>query len=208
MIITAVIIEAIRTGHPLLIIAEITTMIDVADALVGEDGVEELLLRGHMLIVMMDRVPVAVAVGPWVVEGMSENETFTDEMRVHHHHHHFYLSEEVQVHEEKSLLVRKIVVIPCPAEAPRVHHRGLVATLPSRTDRGRVHEIPTLDHPTVEAVLLDQSHGAIPVRHLVNLPNESVVVALAITVMTKSEGRVIEALGPIRLTLLLSRNWQ
>lgn len=157
----------------------------------------------------MDRVPVAVAVGPWVVEGMSENETFTDEMLVHHRHHHLYHSEEAQVHEEKSRIVREIEVIPSPAaEATLVHHRGLAATLPSRTDRGRVHEIPTPDHPTAEVAPLDQSHGAIPVRHRVSLPNVSVVLlALAITVMTKKEGRDIDALGPRRLTPPLSRNW-
>lgn len=45
MIITVGIIEAIlRTGHPLLIIAEIITMIDVVGTTVEEGGVEEVLL--------------------------------------------------------------------------------------------------------------------------------------------------------------------
>lgn len=170
-----------------LILAEIITMIDVAGEMEEGDGVEEgrgALPLDRMTIVGMGRVSVAVVAGTPLVEGMNGR-----------HHHNLYHSGEVEDHEEKYLTGRRIKVIQSPAGATLVRFRDLVATLPSQTGQGRA---PPLEHHTAEA-LLDQSHVAIPVHHLVVLQIES-AIALFITVMTKNEGRVIDHPAQIRLT--------
>lgn len=209
---TIITIEAIRTeggGLHHLILGEIITMTDEAGEMEEENGVEDgrgALLLERMTIVGMERVFVAVVAGTPLVERMSENEISTDAMLVHHRH--LYHNGEVEVHEEKFLKGRKIGVTPSRAGASLVRYRDLVATPPSQTGRDHAHEVTPLDHHTAELVPLDRYQGAIPVHRLNLLLIVSMAVALAITVMTKNEGRVGALLAPNHLTLPTSTKWQ
>lgn len=205
--------EAMRTeggGLHHLILGEIITMTDEAGEMEEEDCVEDgrgALLLERMTIVGMDRVLVAVIVaGTPLVEGMSENEISTDVTLVHHRH--LCRNGEVEGHEEKFPTGRKIEVTPSRARATLVRNRDLVATPPSQTGRDHAHEVTPLDRRTAEAVLLGRCQGANPVHHLDPLLIESVAVALAITAMTKNEGRVGDLLAPHRLTLPWWTKWQ